>query len=618
MGIGMNILRALLYIGVLFVICGLTFAWFLPLILNLRTHDELAGRQLAIGRLRLPLRGMAGTLAIVGLFLVLLVVALSLSQVSYLRIFYILLVFFGNAGLFFWLLHRSQGEVTPDERRQWRWWNPLRRYWPLGVRAQLMIGYTVVSGFLLLVFTGLFFVAANQIFHSSDPAYQAWTTYAQQINVDPHKSNMPLVSDPLLQNVLKSGTPPPGSSQHVDYQNAPLIRILDAHGNVVYYTPLFANLKIASAATDKSLKGINGGFWESLIPTTDGQAVYVQSGPLMSNNHVYGVLQVGTVLAPHDNPVSPLVQFIEQIALPLVWTLGIGGSYALAARAFRPIRKLTEAARRIAEDTRDLHQRVPLPAARDDVRNMAVTFNEMLERLDRSFTQQRRFVADASHELRTPVAAIRSMTDVALAQEDISTVADYAAVLRDVNAESERLGKLINALLSLARADEGKLHLDCDRVRVDLLSEDVVKSCTPLAEERGITLCTGRLEPATINGDTARLIQAIMSLVDNALTYTNTGGAVTVSVHRKEREAVIAVADTGIGIDAQDLPHIFERFYRADPARSRVVGGSGLGLALVDGVVRAHNGTVGVTSTPGQGSTFIIALPLAEDNDLLG
>jgi signal transduction histidine kinase len=152
-------------------------------------------------------------------------------------------------------------------------------------------------------------------------------------------------------------------------------------------------------------------------------------------------------------------------------------------------------------------------------------------------------------------------------------------------------------------------------VRVDLLSDDVVKSCAPLAEERGISLRSGTLEQATVNGDTARLIQAIMSLVDNALTYTNAGGIVTVSVLRKERDALIAVDDTGIGIDEHDLSHIFERFYRADPARSRVVGGSGLGLALVDGVVRAHKGSVGVTSVPGQGSTFTIALPLAEEND---
>jgi two-component system, OmpR family, sensor kinase len=611
MSIGLSILRALLFIGVLFIICGLTFAWFLPLIMNLRSHDELAGRQIAIGRWRLPLRGMAGMLAVVGFFLLLLVAALSLSQESYARIAYVLLVFFGNAGLFFWLLHRSQGEVSSEERRQWRWWNPLRRYWPLGVRAQLMIGYTVVSGFLLLIFTGLFFVAATQLFHSSDPAFVAWQNDMHQISADP-SNGVPTVNGQPLQNILKAGTPPSGSQQHADYQNAAIIRILDAQGNVVYYSPLFANLKVPASETLKSVKGKS--FWETRVLTTDGQAIWVQSGPLVtSDNHVYGVLQVGSTQAPHDNPVSPLVQFIEQIALPLVWTLGIGGSYALAARAFRPIRKLTEAARRIGEDTRDLHQRVPLPAARDDVRNMAVTFNEMLERLDRSFTQQRRFVADASHELRTPVAAIRSMTDVALAQEEISTVTDYAAVLRDVNAEAERLGKLINALLSLARADEGKLHLDCDPVRVDLLSDDVVKSCAPLAEERGITLSAGTLEPATVNGDTARLIQAIISLVDNALTYTNLGGTVTVSVLRKDREALIAVADTGIGIDAKDLPHIFERFYRADPARSRVVGGSGLGLALVDGVVRAHNGTVGVTSTPGKGSTFTIALPLAED-----
>jgi two-component system, OmpR family, sensor kinase len=292
--------------------------------------------------------------------------------------------------------------------------------------------------------------------------------------------------------------------------------------------------------------------------------------------------------------------------------VAILGSYALASRAFRPIRRLTWAAHNISLDTNDLSQRVPLPAARDDVRTMAQTFNEMLDRLDRSFTQQRRFVADASHELRTPVAVIRSMTDVALAQEESSTMQDYAAVLRDINAEAERLGKLINQLLTLARADDGQMRLDCDSVRLDLLADDVITSCAPLAEERGITLRSSKLTPATVAGDTARLIQAIMSLVDNALTYTNRGGLVTIAVKTKGRDALLAVTDTGIGIAANDLPHIFERFYRADPARSRAQGGSGLGLALVDGIARVHGGTIGVTSDPGKGSTFTMCLPLVE------
>jgi signal transduction histidine kinase len=233
----------------------------------------------------------------------------------------------------------------------------------------------------------------------------------------------------------------------------------------------------------------------------------------------------------------------------------------------------------------------------------------MIGRLNQAFTQQRRFVADASHELRTPVTVIRSVTDVALAQP--LSLEEYVAVLRDVNAEAERLSQLINVLLALARADEGQVQLDREPVRLDLLAFDVALTIEPLAVERGITLQVEKLEPAMVLGDTARLIQAMMSLVDNALTYTNAGGTVTLSVEVSNASAYFIVCDTGIGIAPQDAAHIFERFYRADPARSRAAGGSGLGLTLVDWVVNAHGGSITVESQPGQGSTFTVILPLA-------
>jgi len=204
---------------------------------------------------------------------------------------------------------------------------------------------------------------------------------------------------------------------------------------------------------------------------------------------------------------------------------------------------------------------------------------------------------------------VRNMTEVALAQP--ASTEDYVAVLREINAESERLGRLINDLLALARADEGQVLFDHDPVHLDLLATDVVESLEPLAAERKMTLRTGTLQPAIVLGDAARLIQVIMSLVDNGLIYNNAGGSVTVSVETCATHAHLIVADTGIGIAPKDLEHIFERFYRADPARSKAQGGSGLGLAIVDWVVRAHKGTISVESALGRGSTFMVTLPLA-------
>jgi signal transduction histidine kinase len=201
------------------------------------------------------------------------------------------------------------------------------------------------------------------------------------------------------------------------------------------------------------------------------------------------------------------------------------------------------------------------------------------------------------------------MTELALSHS--SDAEDYLLVLREVNAESERLTRLISDLFALVRADEGQIKFDSEPVRLDQLAADVMSSLEPLADERKVTLQTAELNPATVLGDAARLIQIIMSLVDNALTYTNAGGNVTLSVKSTPSYAHLIVRDTGIGIAKNDIEHIFERFYRADPARSKSVGGSGLGLSIVDWLVHVHNGSISVESEPGKGSTFTVILPLA-------
>jgi signal transduction histidine kinase len=184
-------------------------------------------------------------------------------------------------------------------------------------------------------------------------------------------------------------------------------------------------------------------------------------------------------------------------------------------------------------------------------------------------------------------------------------------VLHEVGAETERLGHLINDLLALARADEGRTLLDKQPVRLDLLAADVVATVEPLSVERGITLQVQAPEPITVLGDEARLIQVLMNLLDNAITYTDVGGQVTVTVESRHDNACLTVSDTGFGIAQEDIPRIFDRFYRADPARSRTTGGSGLGLAIVEWIVRAHGGTISVESQVGDGSTFTVTLPLA-------
>ncbi|HZO70775.1 MAG TPA: ATP-binding protein [Ktedonobacteraceae bacterium] len=491
----------------------------------------------------------------------------------------------------------------------------LPRIPPLGIRTQLTCWYTLVSAVLLLLIGIAFYTAFQQSLAASfDMALQQ---RAQQVAEGITNREGKLVVDDVVDELPELDTTTAiidsssNDSRKINFEQGShfihdradiFVRVLDIHGQTVYSTFNFYRLSVPSESVTQPLHNIP---WRGTVSMTRGdEPVRLYSTMLVENGKLMGVIQIGQSLARLHMSLESITYTLF-VVIAFILTISAFVSYWLAGRAFRPIHHLAYTAREIG--AKDLHQRVPVPPADDEVRALSLIFNQMIGRLERAFNQQRRFVADASHELRTPVAVIRSMTEVALSQP--TSPEGYETVLREVNAEAERLGRLINDLLALARADEGKAQLDSELVRVDLLAADAVESLEPLAQERNIELRTRILQPATIMGDAARLIQVIMSLVDNALIYTNAGGTVTVSVETCASHVHLSVSDTGIGIAHKDIEHIFERFYRADPARSKASGGSGLGLAIVDWVVRAHQGIVSVESQPGRGSTFTVTLP---------
>ena len=498
------------------------------------------------------------------------------------------------------------------------------RRWTPGIRIQLTLLYTAVFALLIFLFGFILYTTLRTSLASSvDTTLQlraqqiagGISTESGTINIQDVTGELPGLEATVTPGDSRNSNSTPQANQTTgpntnvqqvgqsDVNFGTLIRILDTKGHTAYTSLAFQSLLIPASSVTQPL---HGSAWQGTVTARNGQEVRLYSMTLSENGTIYGVLQVGESLAQLNATLQSIILAILIIA-PFVLLLSAGGSYWLAKRAFRPILYLTRTAREIKAG--DLHRRVPVPQARDEVHDLALTLNDMIGRLDLAFTQQRRFVADASHELRTPVTVIRSVTDIAL--EHGLTPEESIAVLHDVNAEAERLGQLINDLLALARADEGQLSLDCEPVRLDLLAHDVAATMEPLAIERAITLTVQAPSPANVLGDTARLIQMMMGLVDNALTYTNAGGTINLSVAVNASHAAFAVHDTGIGIAPQDVEHIFERFYRADPARSRVAGGSGLGLSIVDWIVQAHDGTIAVESCEGQGSTFTVTLPLA-------
>jgi len=290
-------------------------------------------------------------------------------------------------------------------------------------------------------------------------------------------------------------------------------------------------------------------------------------------------------------------------------------AHFIAGRAFRPIDRIIDQVEAIT-DGRSLHRRLAIGAAGDELARLSSTLNAMIERLETSFGALRRFTADASHELKTPLTVMRA--DVERAMSPTSTGTEQAVALEEALQQLTRMADLVNSLLTLARADEGRFDLHREPVELALLAREVVETARLLGEEPGIIIDAPVIEEVEVSGDLTRLRQLFLNLVTNAIKYTPRGGRVEITLVRAGEQVSMTVRDTGIGIAAADLPYIFERFWRADRVRSRSSerGGFGLGLAICQWIAQAHGGTLTVQSRLSRGSTFTVILPVAGTNDL--
>jgi len=254
----------------------------------------------------------------------------------------------------------------------------------------------------------------------------------------------------------------------------------------------------------------------------------------------------------------------------------------------------------------DLSARIESPPHLDELGQLAKTFNEMLDSIETAYHAQQRFVSDASHELRAPLTAIQGNLELLHRQSSMSE-AERKEALTEVERESTRLTRLVADLLVLARADAGISLKQCP-VDLDAIVLEAFREARHLSQ--GQTLSLDPFEPVRIEGNEDRLKQLILILLDNALKYTPANGQVTLGLHRRDTDVEIVVHDTGVGIAPEDLPLVFERFYRADPARSRDPGGTGLGLPIARWIAEQHDGEIKLESQPGQGTTAIVHLPL--------
>ncbi|MDB4885696.1 MAG: ATP-binding region ATPase domain protein, partial [Gemmatimonadetes bacterium] len=302
------------------------------------------------------------------------------------------------------------------------------------------------------------------------------------------------------------------------------------------------------------------------------------------------------------------------VVFPFILLVSVAASYLIAGSAIEPVERLINEVEAIT-DGRSLHRRLPSDLGNEELSRLGSTLNAMIARLETSFGALRRFTADASHELKTPLTVLRA--DVERAMHPNAAGAEAMQALEEALHETTRMADLVDSLLTLARADEGRFDLHREPVALGPLVRDVYETAAILGEEAGLIVSMAVLEEGSVDGDARRLRQLFLNLVTNAIKYTGRGGRVELALsQRAGDEIAFTVRDSGIGIAAADLPHVFERFWRADRARSRggERSGFGLGLAICQWIAHAHGGRVVAQSRLGRGSVFTVTLPLLSDS----
>jgi heavy metal sensor kinase len=317
------------------------------------------------------------------------------------------------------------------------------------------------------------------------------------------------------------------------------------------------------------------------------------------------VVQSATSLASIDQELTELLTVLL-LAGPLALVCALGGGYVLARQALAPVDRIVHTAEQITATKLD--QRIEVANIDDEIGRLARTLNGMISRLERSFEEIRRFTADAAHELRTPIAVLRTAAEVSLRLP--REPEQYRAVLEEQLEELERLSRLAERLLFLCRGDAGLVPMARERVDLCEVVEAVAEHMRVVAEERDVTLQAEGAACCAVQGDKDQLRRLVFNLVDNAIKFTPAKGTVRIGVARADSEARIAVADSGIGIPPEHLPHVFQRFYRVDQAHRSEVDGTGLGLAIARSIAEAHGGSIAMESTVGVGTRVVLTLPV--------
>jgi heavy metal sensor kinase len=390
-----------------------------------------------------------------------------------------------------------------------------------------------------------------------------------------------------------------------------LIQVMDTNGVIVYRSgnlgkdSLHLKQAFVSLAQDSTVQFTT---IEQELPSKDGMQPLRIALARSSSAYIVAGYQI-------DEVQSLLDEFFGTLTLlaPAILLLSVLGGWFLAKTSLHPVDEITRTAQDITAS--NLSRRLPVPKSNDEIGRLSETLNDMISRLESSFERIRQFTADASHELRTPLTILTGELELALRTR--KSAEEYQEVLSSALQEVLRLSHVVESLLLLSRTDMGQISLHREPTNLTETLADLADAAMILGTQKNIYITFRHTEDLFIEADRAKLYQMFLNLVDNAVKYTPEGGMISIAVHRDGSFAEVRVRDTGIGINPEHRTKIFDRFYRVDKARSRDLGGAGLGLSIVQWIVQIHGGTISVESEPGQGSTFIVCLPLIVEPEVV-
>jgi heavy metal sensor kinase len=382
-------------------------------------------------------------------------------------------------------------------------------------------------------------------------------------------------------------------------------KILNRDGASLYVSREFEEIKYT--LSDKIMADARNGkkTMESFHSPRRRTPYRIINTPVFRDGSLTYIIQLGTHLRFVRKSLSHFKRNIS-VVFPIILVLGSLGGWILARRSVSPIGYIASKTKTIT--SQNLSERLSPRGTGDEMDDLIGTINGMIARLESSFKRMAEFTADASHELKTPLCALRGEAELLLSKE--RTTEDYQEGLAHFVERFDQVNRMINDLILLSKSDSSQVELNRVPLRLDLLIQDIGNLYHVLAEQKNIVLRIDPCQETVVMGDKMRLQQLFTNLIDNAVKFTPEGGSIRIRVEKNKDFAQVKVIDTGIGIPKEEQENIFKRFYRVDKSRSKETGGVGLGLSIVEWIVHAHHGRIGVASEIGKGSTFTVHLPL--------